>query len=156
MRLLAAVLMSLLCVPATVSWAATLERSLPVSVWINANQGASGLEIVADNYMLQANYDASIDTFSPLPISFRVRSVSGQSIAYDLFMSQLGGRCDGQPHVLTVTSKVGGESILLNEKHRFAGVENEHGVVISFPVIPQSDVAQQCEGYIGVIAELFV
>ncbi|MNH44505.1 hypothetical protein D3C79_1066850 [compost metagenome] len=51
---------------------------------------------------------------------------------------------------------VGGELIILNDRHLFAGIENDHGVEISFPVIPQSTLSQQCEGHVGVIAELVV
>lgn len=153
MRIFIAVLVSYLCAFASVAWAAPLERSLPVSVFITANQSAPGLEIDADKYIFQSTYDASTQTFSPLNIPFSVRSVNGQNVSYDLFMSHLGGQCDGVPIDLTVTALLGGGSILINEKHRFAGIENEHGAVISFPVIPQSDVTQQCEGHIGVIAE---
>lgn len=151
MRIVIAVLVSCFC--SAMAWAAPLERSLPVSVFITANQSAPGLEIVADKYIFQSMYAPSEQTFSPLNIPFRVRSANGQNTTYDLFMSHLGGQCDGTPHNLTVAAISTGDAIILNEKHRFAGVENEHGVVISFPVIPQSDVTQQCEGHIGVIAE---
>lgn len=153
MRTFIAMLVSYFCAFASVSWAAPLERSLPVSVFITANQAAPGLEIVADKYIFQSTYDVSLKTFLPLTIPFSVRSVTGQNVSYDLFMSHLGGQCSGQSLSLTVTTMSGGDPIILNEKHRFAGIENDHGVVISFPVIPQSDLSQQCEGHIGVIAE---
>ncbi|MBV7439413.1 hypothetical protein [Aeromonas sp. sif2416] len=158
MRIFIAMLVSYFCAFAfaSVSWAAPIERSLPVSVFIVANQGTSDLEIVADKLIFQSIYDVSLKTFLPLTIPFRVRSVTGQNISYDLFMSHLGAQCDGQPLSLTVAAMVGGDPIVLNEKHRFAGIENEHGVVISFPVIPQSGLSQQCEGHIGIIAELVV
>lgn len=152
MRIFIATLMSSCCAFASVSWAAPLERGLPVSVFITTNQGAPGLEIVADKYIFQSTYDVSLKTFVPLTIPFSVRSLTGQNVSYDLFMSQLGGQCNSQPLDLTVTSLLG-EPIELEDKKRFAGIENEHGVVISFPVIPQSELSQQCEGYIGVIAE---
>ncbi|WP_395948449.1 hypothetical protein ACFWHB_11725 [Aeromonas mytilicola subsp. aquatica] len=153
MRIFIAILVSYYCAFASISWAAPLERSLPVSVFITTNQAAPGLEIVADKYIFQSVYDVSLKTFLPLIIPFSVRSVTGQNVSYDLFMSHLGGQCNDQPLSLTVTSMQGGEPIVLNEKHRFSGIENEHGVVISFPVIPQSDLSQQCEGHIGMIAE---
>lgn len=153
MRIFIAVLVSCFCAFASVSWAAPLERNLPVSVFITANQGAPGMEIVADKYFFQSIYDPSIQSFSPLNIPFSVRSVNGQTVTYDLFMSHLGGGCNGAPHDLTVAAMLGGGVINLDEKHRFAGIENDHGVVISFPVISQSELSQQCEGHIGVIAE---
>lgn len=153
MRIFSTMLVTCSCAFTSVSWAAPLERSLPVSVFITASQATPGLEIVADKYIFQSIYDVSLKTFSPLTIPFSVRSVTGLNVSYDLFMSHIGGQCNDQPLSLTVTSMQGGEPIILNEKYRFAGIENEHGVVISFPVIPQSDIAQQCEGHIGVIAE---
>ncbi|PKQ71132.1 hypothetical protein [Aeromonas sobria] len=153
MRIFIAMLVSCFCAFASVSWAAQLERSLSVSAFITANQAAPGLEIVADKYIFQTSYDVSLKTFSPLTIPFSVRSVTGQNVSYDLFMSHLGGQCSGQPLSLTVTDMLSGAPIILNEKHRFAGIENAHGVVISFPVIPQSSLSQQCEGHVGVIAE---
>lgn len=153
MRMLVAMLVPCFCVLASFSWATQLERNLPVSVFITANQAAPGLEIVADKYIFQSVYDVSLKTFSPLNMPFSVRSVTGKNVSYDLFMSHLSGQCSDQPLSLAVTSMQGGEPILLNEKYRFAGIENEHGVVISFPVIPQSDISQQCEGHIGLIAE---
>lgn len=153
MRMLIVVLVSYLCAFATNAWAAPLERNLSVSVFITANQGSSGLEIVVDKYTYQAMYDVSTKTFAPLNIPFNVRSIDGQNISYDLFMSHLGGQCDNQALSLTVTAMQGGDPILLDEKHRFAGIDNKHGVVISFPEIPQSDLTQLCEGHIGVIAE---
>lgn len=146
----------LFCMLAFVVQASKLERNLPVSLFITANQGTPGLEIVADEHVFQLVYDNTLQTFSPLYIPFSVRSPSGQNVTYDLFMSQQGGRCDGTPHDLIVVSKVGGETIIQGEKYRFAGIKNEHGVVISFPVITQTDYVKLCEGHIGVIAELVV
>ncbi|MNJ14616.1 hypothetical protein D3C77_88460 [compost metagenome] len=153
MRIFIAIFLSYYFAFAPASWAAKLERSLPVSVFITTNHDAFGLEIIADKYIYQSTYDVSNKTFSPLTIPFKVRSTNGQNVSYDLFMSHLGGQCDGRLLNLTITEMIGGEPIVLNEKHRFAGIENEHGVVISFPVIAQSGVSQNCEGHVGVIAE---
>jgi len=142
------------CAFAPGSWAVPFERSLPVSVFITANQASPGLEIVADNYVFQSVYDQSLQTMSPLSIPFRVRSLTGQNVKYELVMSHLAGHCGGQPLNLTVTSMFTGDPIILNVGHEFAGIENDHGVVISFPTIPQTDLSQQCEGHIGVIAEI--
>lgn len=153
MRIFPAALMLCFCACASGSWAVPLERSLPVSVFITANQASPGLEIVAEKHIFQSVYDVSLQTMSPLNIPFSVRSLTGQNVSYDLFMSHLAGQCSGQPLNLTVTSMSSGEPIILNERHRFAGIENEHGVVISFPAISQTVESQQCEGHIGVIAE---
>lgn len=135
------------------SWAVPLERDLPVSVFITANQDGSGLEIVADKYNFISVYDISTKSFFPLNIPFSVRSLNGQNVSYDLFMSHLGGQCAGKPYSLTVIPMTGGEPVVLNEKYQFAGIENDHGVVVYFPLIPQLELSQQCEGFIGFIAE---
>lgn len=134
--------------------AAMFERPVPVSVFIVANQGGD-LEIVADKDAFQVTYDAATAHFFPLTIPFTVRSTSGQNVNYDLFMAQLSGWCDGEPPLpLAMTATLDGMDIVLNEKVRFAGVENDHQIVLSFPVVPQTDISQSCDGSMGMMAEL--
>lgn len=49
-----------------------------------------------------------------------------------------------------------GTDIELGEKQRFAGVENPHLMVVSFPLLPQSEFSRQCDGTASIIAELVI
>lgn len=138
------------------AWAGTLERSLPVSVSILVNQSSSDLEIVADKTTFSAIYDAASQRFSPLNIPFTVRSISGQNVNYDLSMAQLAGQCDGGALSLTLLAALDGTDISLNEKRRAAGIKNSHVMEIKFPYLPQINAVQQCEGSLGIVAELAV
>lgn len=147
------ILQAMLLVP--VCWATTLERSLPVSVSIDVSQDSPDLEIVADKDFFLTAYDYTSQRFMPLNITFKVRSVSGQNVTYDLSITQLDGACDGAT-LSGMTTALDGTLVGLNEKRRSAGIENSHLLMISFPNIPQSTVEQLCEGSVGVIAELGV
>lgn len=156
MRMYVALMVLFFCASSSVICAASIERSLPVSTFITANETSSQLEFFADKYIFQSEYDFSQQTFYPLTIAFGVRSVNGQSISYDLFMSHLGAQCDGESLAVNVVTVFDGEQVVLNEKHRFAGVENDHDIVLLFPAIPQSGTSRQCRGHIGFIAEMVV
>ncbi|MFM5781524.1 hypothetical protein ACET8B_02065 [Aeromonas caviae] len=131
------------------------ERPVPVSVSIVTNKDSSALEIETDNDAFQAIYDVAMKGFFPLTIPFKVRSVSGQNVNYDLFVSQLAGQC-GDKSPLALTTELDGTVIQLNEKRRAAGVDNDHLIVISFPSIPQSDIEQHCDGSMSLVAELVI
>lgn len=135
--------------------AAPLERVLPVSVSIVANQASPGLEIVADKSAFLLIYRPAAQQFLPLDIPFKVRSVSGLSVAYNLSLSQLGGLCDVVTP-LVPTPTLDGTSIVLNQPYRFTGIEHAHVLTLSFPPVDQGNLTQQCEGYAGVVAELTV
>lgn len=134
--------------------AATFERPVPVSVFIVANQGDE-LEIVADKDVFQVTYDTATARFFPLTIPFTVRSTSSNTVNYDLFMAQLSGRCGDEPP-LKITVTLDGSDIEQDNILRFAGVENDHLAVLSFPVIPQTDSTQWCDGSLSVIATLVI
>lgn len=135
--------------------AVPLERLLPVSVNIVTSQASPDLEIVADKTAFGVVYSPSSQQFLPLNIPFKVRSISGLSVAYNLSLSQLGGLCDGAIPLIP-TPMLDGSGMVLNQPYRFTGVENVHMLVLSFPFLPQANLAQQCEGYVGVVAELTV
>lgn len=153
-RFLADVLMLMLVVLPRVE-AAPLERVLPVSVSIVANQTSPDLEILADKSAFLVVYDTVLQQFPPLNIPFKVRSVSGLSVAYNLSLSQSGGQCNGVTPLVPATA-LDGVGIVINQSQRFAGIENSHVLTLSFPSLPQSSLVQQCEGYAGVMAELTV
>ncbi|WP_429219257.1 hypothetical protein [Aeromonas veronii] len=135
--------------------AALLERVLPVSVNIVTHQASSDLEIVADKSAFLVVYSSASQHFLPLDIPFKVRSLSGLSMAYNLSMSQLGGLCDGVTP-LVPSPTLDGAPIVLNQQYRFTGTENAHVLTLSFPFLAQASLAQQCEGYARVVAELTV
>ncbi|WP_152607655.1 hypothetical protein [Aeromonas hydrophila] len=148
-------LMSLYFIILQNAFSAPIERVLPVTVNIVTNQVSSDLEIVADKSAFLVIYNSKSQQFLPLDIPFKVRSVSGASLAYSLRLSQLGGICDGiEP--LTPTPALDGISATLNESYQFIGMENSHLLTLSFPSLYQTNLTQNCEGYVGVIAELTV
>lgn len=134
--------------------AAPLVRELPVSANIVVNQVSPGLDIVANESVFILAYSTGSQQFLPLDILFKVRSISGLSVAYNLSLSQLGGRCDAIP--LVPVSTLDGADMGLNQPRRFSGIENTHVLTLSFPSLSQTSLAQQCEGDVGVIAELTV
>ncbi|WFO49860.1 hypothetical protein [Aeromonas veronii] len=134
--------------------AAMFDRPVPVSVFIVANQGGE-LEIVADKDAFQVTYDTATARFFPLTIPFTVRSTSDNTVNYDLFMAQLFGRCGDAPP-LKMTATLDGTDIEKDNKLRFTGVENDHLATLSFPVIPQTDSTQWCDGSMSIIATLVI
>jgi hypothetical protein len=135
--------------------AAPLERVLPVSVNIVTNQTSPDLEIVADKDAFLVVYNTVSQQFLPLNIPFKVHSVGGLSVAYNLSLSQLGGQCDTGLH-LAPSAALDGTDVGLAQPRRFTGTDNAHVLTLTFPSMPQADLAQQCEGYAGVVAELTV
>jgi hypothetical protein len=76
-------------------------------------------------------------------------------VAYNLSLSQLGGLCDGITPLEPIPT-LDGASMVLNQPYRFVGIENAHVLTLSFPFLAQASLAQQCEGFAGVVAELTV
>lgn len=135
--------------------ASVVERGLPTSVSIVVNQNTKDLEIVADKDSFQTIYDTVEQRFSPLSIPFTVRSVSGNNVAYDLSIAQLMGQC-ADVEALELIAALDGIVVELGEKQRFAGIENHHMMVVSFPLLPQSELPRQCDGTASIIAELVI
>ncbi|PPA27880.1 hypothetical protein C3737_22090 [Aeromonas jandaei] len=152
MRLLLGLFIVFFYMPFYGCWAVPIERNLPVSAFITVNQASSQLEFFADKYIFNSVYDMSQKTFYPLTIPFGVRSVNGENVSYDIYMSHLGAQCDGGAINVSVFSSGGGE-VILNKKYRFAGVQNNHDVVLYFPVIAPGGTQKQCQGHVGFIAE---
>ncbi|WP_421187453.1 hypothetical protein [Aeromonas enteropelogenes] len=135
--------------------AASLERAMPVAVNIVTNQGTSDLEIVANKINFLIAYDVSTQQFTPLNIPFKVRSVSGSVVDYGLKVSTLSGLCDdGSP--LVPAPELDGQTVEVNTQYAFTGAENNHVLTLSFPYLSQINVAQQCEGFVGVVAGLTI
>lgn len=139
----------------SVASASVLERGLPTSVSIVVNQNTTDLEIAADKDSYQVNYNTAEQRFSPLNIPFTVRSLSGNNVAYDLWVSQLTGQCD-DIETLELTVSLDGVVVVTGEKQRFAGIENPHLMMVSFPLLPQSEFSRQCDGTASIIAELVI
>jgi hypothetical protein len=139
----------------SVASASVLERGLPTSVSIVVNQNTTDLEIATDKDSYQVNYDTAEQRFSPLNIPFTVRSVSGNNVAYNLWVSQLTGQCE-DIDTLALMVSLDGADVELGEKQRFAGIETPHLMAISFPLLPQSEFSRQCDGIASIIAELVI
>ena len=139
----------------SVASASEFVRGLPTSVSIVVNQNTTDLEIAADKDSYQVNYNTTEQRFSPLNIPFTVRSLSGNNVAYDLWVSQLTGHCD-DVDILALMVSLDGADVELGEKQRFAGIETPHLMAISFPLLPQSEFSRQCDGTASIIAELVI
>lgn len=149
------VIFILLLIVAPIASSAPMERIVPVSVNIVTNQHTLDLEIIANKNSFLLTYSIVSQKFLPINIPFKVKSLSGLLVTYNLSLSQLGGRCDENTS-LVPTAMLDGADMMVEQLRRFDGVVNEHVLTLSFPLLPQMDFTLQCEGYVGVVAELVI
>lgn len=149
------VILLLLLMVSPIASSAPMERIIPVSVNIVTNQHTLDLEIVASKNSFLLTYGVASQQFLPLNIPFKVKSLGGLLVSYNLSLSQLGGRCDENTS-LVPTAMLDGTDVRVDQLRRFDGVVNEHVLTLSFPLLPQMDFTLQCEGYVGVVAELVI
>ncbi|MFB2928729.1 hypothetical protein [Aeromonas hydrophila] len=133
--------------------AAPQSRTLPVSVAIVVNQSSATLEIEASQHAFTVFYHPASQRFLPLDIPFNVRSRSGRQVSYVLSLALLAGQCDGRTP-LVPTAMLDHQAASLGQARRFEGVKRAHVLTLSFPARSQASLAQYCDGYAGVTAEL--
>lgn len=152
--MLSACLLLLLSLPTTRYLnAAPRTYNLAVSVNIDPGTPAGDLEIVTFRNDFTLTYDAGSQSFIPISIPFTVRSTTLTSASYNLLLVQLGGHCDGETP-FSPTSELDSSPVGVGVGVGYTGVEKDHLLKLSFPVVPQTSVDVICQGTARVVAEL--
>ncbi|UKA04000.1 hypothetical protein [Photobacterium damselae] len=163
-------LMSLLLPVMTVS--AVEIETFPVSMDVLVPQTSTSFEIVANKTNFIALYDVDNNKFKDLVIPFKVVSKTVSEIDYNIQIAYAKNICADSSMRPPSSNIVNGVelpiSIKLDSKiHDIAqpnykgenygttsGLEREHKILVSFSRLPQTNISQECQGALGLLAQL--